>query len=253
MEKLVDVLHMPWSDFAEKTKDSAIAIAPIGATEVYGPHLPLGTDGIAARAVAKEVARKSDMNILVGPLIPVGFSRSLQTFPGTMSVSTSSLTSYLKDYALSLAKWHCQNIVFFNGHLSNVPGVSELMYELWDEEGVRSFQIDLWRFIQPFSKDLLDSEHSKFGHAAEAMTSVMLYLKPELVQMNKAVDKSTREEPSPPGVHKMLNYRSKSNQGVVGFSKIANKDKGKKIVTRTVEELKEIIKSTFESDYPDFQ
>ncbi|MFZ0215764.1 MAG: creatininase family protein [Candidatus Dormiibacterota bacterium] len=56
-------------------------------------------------------------------------------------------------------------------------------------------QVDVWRFVQPLTADLLESTEWKYGHAGEAGTSVMLHLHPELVKMERA----TKEAPLLPG------------------------------------------------------
>ena len=235
----------PWQEFDQRDRDSLIVIIPIGAVEVYGKHMPMGSDGIAVKSISRKLCESTDLNIMGGPLVPIGFSRHLQTFPGTLSVSTASLKGYLKDFANSLVKWGCKKLVFFNGHLGNVPPVTELMFELFDENEVSSIQIDLWRFIQPISEDLLESESLKYGHAGEAMTSVFLYLHPEMVRKNEMLDQPERKVKYPEGVTGIRDFRKSSNEGVLGFSTKASPEKGEKIVSRTIAELEKTIKDAF--------
>jgi len=235
----------PWHEFDERDKGSLIVIVPIGAVEVYGKHMPMGTDGIAVKTLTRMLCESTDMNVIGGPLVPVGFSRHLQTFPGTLSVSTKALKAYVKDYSESLIKWGCKKLVFFNGHLGNVPPVTELMFELFDEKNVNSIQIDLWRFIQPISEDLLESESLKYGHAGEAMTSVFLYLHPKMVRKNEMLDQPERKVKYSKGVSGIKDFRKSSNEGVLGFSTKASPEKGEKIVSRTIVKLEKTIKDAF--------
>jgi creatinine amidohydrolase len=52
------VQEMNWVDFDALCEETDLALMPIGAVEVYGPHLPLGADGIATTALAARVAER---------------------------------------------------------------------------------------------------------------------------------------------------------------------------------------------------
>jgi creatinine amidohydrolase len=175
---------MNWIDYEAAQKETDLVLIPLGAVEVYGPHLPMGADGIATSALAKGVAE--EVPAIVSPVIPIGYSESLQAFPGTLSVKPSSLVAYTRDVAESFIKWGCRRILFINGHAGNVPYLNELARDLENEHGVRCAQIDWWRFIQPLVKDLVESDILPHGHASEFGTSVMLHLAPEHVKMDRA-------------------------------------------------------------------
>jgi creatinine amidohydrolase len=54
------------SDYAALVKETDLALVPLGAVEVYGPHLPMGADGIATEALAKRVA--AEVPAIIAPL-----------------------------------------------------------------------------------------------------------------------------------------------------------------------------------------
>ena len=73
-------------------------------------------------------------------------------------------------------------------------------------------------------------------HACEAETSLMLYLYPEKVRMEKAVDEEVK--------FKKFSVREslvKTKSGVFGYPSKATMEKGRKIFERIVSELKEFI------------
>ena len=49
----MDVKTSSWTDFDQRRQETDLAILVSGAVEVYGPHLPLGSDTIVAEAVSK--------------------------------------------------------------------------------------------------------------------------------------------------------------------------------------------------------
>jgi creatinine amidohydrolase len=83
------VHHMNWVDFDAMRDEIDTVLIPLGAVEVYGPHLPMGADGIATSALARLIAE--EYPAFVAPLIPIGFSEALAEFPGTLSVRPESL------------------------------------------------------------------------------------------------------------------------------------------------------------------
>jgi len=79
-----------------------VVLIPTGAVEQHGPHLPLGTDFLIARAIADEVARSSH-RVLVAEPLAYGCSWHHQTFPGTVSLSPGTYCAVVEDVCTSLA------------------------------------------------------------------------------------------------------------------------------------------------------
>lgn len=77
--------QMSWSEFDQRRKETDTIIVPTGACEIYGPHLPMGADAIAAMAISERVAERT--GALIAPMIPIGESNSLTCYPGTITFS----------------------------------------------------------------------------------------------------------------------------------------------------------------------
>ena len=52
---------MNWVDVEEKLARTDLGLIPVGAVEVYGPHMPQGTDGIVAEALCGKVAKSVEV------------------------------------------------------------------------------------------------------------------------------------------------------------------------------------------------
>jgi creatinine amidohydrolase len=52
------IKNMTWLEFDKRRKETKTVIIPSGAIEVYGPHLPLGSDLIVAEKIAQLVQKK---------------------------------------------------------------------------------------------------------------------------------------------------------------------------------------------------
>jgi len=152
----------------------------MGATEVQGHHLPMGSDNIHAEYLSEILARKH--NGIVTPVIPVGNSRILDAFPG-LSVTTETLKIYAREVLESLLRYNIKKVFVMQGHLGNVTVIADLLYELKREySDVKFCQMDLWRFVKSNSFDVVEDQYSaKYGHAGEACTSVMMAIDKNLV------------------------------------------------------------------------
>ena len=110
--------------------------------------------------------------------------------PGTVAVRPESFRNYLEDVCFSLVKHGFRRFCFMNPHVGNVPLIAQTAAKLKMEHDVESCLFDWWRFIEPLCdrEGILDNKGAMaHGHASEAGTSVLLYLRPDLVKMERAV------------------------------------------------------------------
>ncbi|MCD8220644.1 MAG: creatininase family protein [Clostridiales bacterium] len=246
-EEKYKISEMTWMEFREKAGTVHTVILPTGATEAYGPHLPLGTDGKVAEAVALLVAERT--GAFVGPLLPVGDSLSLSQFPGTLCVRPESFKEYLRDIMDSLYGWGMKNFLFINGHAGNTPMIAQLGTEyVMKDSSVRVAQIDWWRYVQPYSREILDhTGYMAQGHASECGTSIMKYLFPESVRE----DKIQRYEPKVvngkrfPNINRYTPFAEFSDLATIGDGTAASSDKGKAIVMECVDRIVEYMEKDF--------
>lgn len=119
MENTNWIKLMSSSEFAERKKTCDTVIIPVGATEVYGPHMPMGSDIIVAQDVAELVAAKT--NAMIGPSLEVGESYSLTKYPGTLYLRPTTWMAVIEDFMASLLRLGFKNFMFINGHAGNVP------------------------------------------------------------------------------------------------------------------------------------
>lgn len=95
--------QMSWSEFDQRRKETDTIIVPTGACEIYGPHLPMGADAIAAMAISERVAERT--GALIAPMIPIGESNSLTCYPGTITFSKSTFELIIKELFENLVKY----------------------------------------------------------------------------------------------------------------------------------------------------
>lgn len=226
--------RLTWQEFDRRRQKVHTVVLPMGATEGYGPHLPLGSDTLAAQAVARLVCERT--GAFLGPALPVGDSCSISMFPGTLTVRPESFKEYLRDILDSLMGWGMRNFLFLNGHAGNVPMAAQLSQEyLAKDPGLRFAQIDWWRYAAANSVGIFDNQgYMAQGHASECGTSVMLYLCPELVRR----DKLQRAEPKVvnskrfPNIARYTPFNEFSDLCTIGDATAATAEKGQQVVER---------------------
>lgn len=224
-----------WSEVEKMAAASPIAVLPSGAFEVYGPHLPLASDTLVAAAVAQLVAER--LGAVCGPLVPVGHSRDLMSFPGTLTVEPRAFLGYLEGICRSLIGWGFTDLLFLNTHAGNVSLIDELAASLIEDAGARCMQIDWWRFcVQVGCKELTDDPWVA-GHAGELCTSVLMYLRSDLVRSGPYQDFVPEVDPWPGGIERYQSYREVTSSGVLGRPTLADAAKGRAIVGLAVDEI----------------
>jgi creatinine amidohydrolase len=105
------------------------------------------------------------------------------------------------------------------------------------EKGINFAQIDVWRFAAEHGDDIFEMKgRMAHGHASECGTSVMLYLQPHLVNMEKA----TRVEPPADtadytDIVRYVPMALKSPDATVGDATLGTKEKGEKVINKCVD------------------
>ncbi len=238
----MNLAEMTWQQAQAAFSRTDLAIIPTGAVEVYGPHLPLGSDGIVAQDLAQRLAKR--VEAVVTPLIPVGDSRSLMSFPGTISVSPAAFRGYIQDLSASLVHWGIKRILFINGHAGNVAPVADLGLEL-APSGIRVAQVDYWKVIATMAPEILDTGLMANRHAGEIGTSALLAVRPDLVDMTKAaqvVPRPTLASGHPEVALSDIPFSALTDLGMTGNATTATAEKGEIMISRLVDKLMDFLK-----------
>lgn len=173
--------HMTWEEVEELGKKTDMAIIPLGSIEQHGPHLPFAVDILRATEAAKLIAQKTD--VLVAPCLLVGNSETHMGFPGTLTISIETMQQVVFEVAQSLGRHGFKRIMFLNKHGGNPEIVDYVITRLRVETDIVAVAISrLQRAPSETPRPRLKFDR----HAGEGETSAMLYLAPQLVQMDRA-------------------------------------------------------------------
>lgn len=175
-------------DIGDVLSADSIIVVPLGAVEQHGPHLPLGTDLVVAEAVARATIEAHGATHDAWMLPPLGFTKSNEHAwsPGTIWLSAQTLLSVLDDIGRCIATTPARRVLFLNGHGGNSALLQVANRELRVKHGLRTF---LAHPHMPADQGG-SSATGELGmgiHGGTDETSVMLHLRPDLVDMSKAV------------------------------------------------------------------
>lgn len=156
-----------------------LAVLPWGATEAHNYHLPYATDNyqvdyIAEHAVTR--AWKRDAKVLLLPTIPFGVQSGQLDIPFCMHLNPSTQLAILKDTVDVLLRHNLRKLVILNGHGGNhfKTMIRELSVLFPD---VFVCSVDWFKIVDRHAYFEADGDH-----ADEMETSVMLHIRPDLVQ-----------------------------------------------------------------------
>jgi creatinine amidohydrolase len=203
-------------DFAEVDGDRSVALLPVAAIEQHGPHLPLYTDACIGAGLVAEMWRHldDDVSLLVLPPVSVGTSREHMAYPGTLSVTTETLTRYLTDIGDSVAAAGLRKLILMNAHGGQTHVLDAVALDLRARHGMLAVKATYFGFGVP--ADLVDDEELDHGiHGGQVETAMMLHLRPDLVRLD-AVDRF-----EPLSLSMMSDYRYLKPEGAVGFGWLA--------------------------------
>ena len=180
-------------DFLALDRSRAIAVLPLGATEQHGPHLPLSVDSDLAQHVlagALDLARAQSFgaSVLALPLQPVGFSPEHAKFAGTLSLRSTTLIQLWTELGEAVHASGVNKLVLFNAHGGQVGALDLVARDLRNRLGMLVVSVN-W-FGLPLGDEvhaLFSAHEHRFGsHAGDIETSMMLAIKPGLVDMAAA-------------------------------------------------------------------
>lgn len=232
--------YLTWKDIQTMPdKENVVIIQPVGAIEQHGPHLPLIVDAAIGVGVLGEALKKLDASIpaYALPTLYYGKSNEHWHFPGTITLSTETLTATIMEVGESIYRAGFRKFVLMNSH-GGQPQVMQMaardLHVKYNDFLV--FPLFTWR-VPHITKELLTPKEASQGmHAGDAETSIMLAILPEQVKMDLAV----AEYPPEPTQSSLLSLEGKlpiswvtkdiSKSGVIGDATTATKEKGDRIL-----------------------
>lgn len=223
------------------------ALVPLGSVEQHGPHLPMGTDAWIAEALGQGLAaRRRDVWAL--PAVSLGIAPEHLSFPGTLSLSPSTLEAILRDLLAALAMHGFERAFLFSAHGGNVAALEEMGPRLAEQTSlsvaVETDLAGLTRMQAEAAESFGLSPEAAGPHAGEFETSLMAYLRPGTVR-TEALEAGVLE---PGEVAQTLfdpDLRPNAPTGVVGDPTRAEAERGRVYFERWLDRLEAALDRAF--------
>jgi creatinine amidohydrolase len=172
-------------------KSDSTCILPIGILEKHGPHGPIGSDLIkvrqwSARATKKEYA-------VVFPDYFYGQINEAKQQYGTFSLPSSLVMELLEATCKEIGRNGFKKIIIVNGHGGNPQMIRYFIQNQLEKKrdyAVYFFDPKTPKDVAEKASQLRKSEAKFDMHGGENETSSLLYLRPDLVKLDKSTSES---------------------------------------------------------------
>src|ERR1700689_2014957 len=127
-----DWTEIHWPDISGDAAARWIAVLPLAATEQHGPHLPLGTDVMIAKAYLARVREliADTLPATFLPIQPVGISTEHIDYPGTLTLPTEIALQSWMALGLSVARAGIKKLVMVTSHGGKSAAMSLVAQDL---------------------------------------------------------------------------------------------------------------------------
>ncbi|NHF58502.1 creatininase family protein [Flavobacteriaceae bacterium TP-CH-4] len=247
--------EMTWPELESYLKIVDTVILPCGAIEQHGPHLPVDIDYFDAKYMAYKVAEAcSDPKPLVLPPIPFGVSYHHDDFKGTLSVTNEALSKFVYDLGMSLVKNGIKKIIILNGHGDNAPTLNYAA-QMINRDGKIFVCVDTGDTSDIDLYKLIDTPNDI--HAGEIETSTTLAIRPDMVQMDKAVNETIRfgskflDYDDERSVNWYVRTSKLSESGIMGDATKATAEKGHEMWELMIHHMVHLVESIINTPLDD--
>lgn len=211
------------AQIADHVRDDpdCVALIPVGATEQHGPHLPVGTDTIIATELAHAAA--GDVAIVLPPL---AFGASLfhgTELAGTVAFPGEEIAAAASRVADACVESGFRRVLFINGHVGNAAPLwiaCDRFRRRYPDRRIGVMQ--WWELTPDIARDARNDAADWHANAAE--TSIMLALRPELVDTDRMREADDPDRTA--GLVFRYAVQQVSTNGVTGYPSRASKSFG---------------------------
>ncbi len=224
----MQLTDLTWAQVEKLPRDMPVLI-PIAALEQHGRHMPVFTDSLLLGEVVRRAQEKLEDRVLFAPLMWLGNSEHHLDFPGTMTASPRVYLDLLRDLAENFLFHDFKRIVFLNGHGGNIVPSQQAVFELRQKYRERNDLLLLastyWTLGGQPHEVNTEIQQTHMGHACEWETSMMLRIRPELVQNLESVQPVEFGNPFQPASRGWIT-KDRSPTGHIGDPRPATAEKG---------------------------
>jgi creatinine amidohydrolase len=210
------------------TPDTVVVIALGAESKEHGRHLQLNNDFLMAEYLKKRVLASAPQNVVIAPTVNYSFYPAFLEYPGSTSLSVDTARAMFTDIIHSLTRYGPRRFYILNTGISTLRPLAQATADL-AKDGIVLRYTDLTK-DDPVEKKVRQSGGT---HADEIETSMMLYIAPETVRMQKAARDLSANQPG--GLTRDPQGKGTySPTGAWGDPTLATREKGQAVVESLV-------------------
>jgi creatinine amidohydrolase len=233
--------HATWPDIDGLDRDLPVVI-PTGSVEQHGRHLPLITDSLIVTAIAEGAEALCSSECLLTPTIWLGASGHHLAFPGSLSNSFDGYEDSLRSIIESLERHGFHKFLVLNGHGGNTEpnGVALRKIKLRNPQ-LTVVRIGYYDLIVDKVRESMRGSKKELAHACEAETSMVMYLRPELVREGLVRDDGLQPCPPVPGL--VAHFDEMTEEGSIGLATLASAATGEALIQEAITQTVRLIRT----------
>lgn len=231
-----------------------MVLIPVGAHEQHGAALPVSTDTLTATVMSSLVGTLLAPRVAVAPAIPWGVSWHHLGRPGTISLHEDTLIRIVRDHIDSLFRQGVKRFVLVNAHGGNNAALTLAAEQAKRDLGVPMVtSIYAYTLLANAAREIMGED--VIGHGGGEETSVIMSIRPDLVDSEKLTDPSPQPDLQrakriiaaaggtlPVMMHKL------TSSGVQGDATEASAEHGNAILGQAVNQLRAICEELLDLD-----
>jgi creatinine amidohydrolase len=166
-------------EIAAQLQRNPFVILPTGSIEQHGPHLPAGTDTLAATIIAHAIAERMDGLVL--PATPFGVTPMHMPFEATITLTPDTYMRVVTETGASTAKHGAKSLLIVNWHEGNIPSLAIAAEALHREHGLSVLTVQACYV----AAELYGPQCGGLTHGGEIEALAVLAARPDLVHLDR--------------------------------------------------------------------
>jgi creatinine amidohydrolase len=180
--------QMNWMEFGELVpRKIDTVLLPVGTIEAHGVT-NLGTDVSIPMFISERIA--DDLKAIIAPPVYYGVTRSLYSYPGSLTVSSPTFENYLAEVLLSLSQKGFSRILVMNGHGGHINELKSAAMRAHREGKAKVAVIEWWVLCEELTKEFFGETggHSGLDENAAVMAIDSKLVKKSLYKKEMAFE-----------------------------------------------------------------
>ncbi|HCL4446511.1 creatininase family protein [Clostridium botulinum] len=191
---ILNMEKITWKEILNLDKDKSVILVALSPIEEHGPHLPLGTDYIAAKDLLKatidSLEKQNNLyNYIIYSSLPIGYNESIMNYPGTVSFKSETIENILIDLGESISRAGFKKMVIVNhhldlGHIKAIENAKDILNKRCSLKVLEVASSIIYSQSEKENAKIVNSnlDMEREIHADVRETSFMLFKHPELVK-----------------------------------------------------------------------